>query len=111
MTDIVIAAAARTPIGSFSGALASVPAHTLGEIALRAAMERAKLEPGAVSDVILGQILSAGEGQNAARQAAVAAGIPYEKTAITVNQGGGPGLRAVGNGVQVNRHGRHAIVL
>src|SRR5260221_3907038 len=103
MTDIVIAAAARTPIGSFSGALASVPAHTLGEIALRAAMERAKLEPGAVSDVILGQILSAGEGQNAARQAAVAAGIPHEKTAVNLNQARGSGLRAVGQRFQAIR--------
>src|SRR5260221_14009785 len=91
MTDIVIAAAARTPIGSFSGALASVPAHTLGEIALRAAMERATLEPAADSDVILGQILSAGAGQNAARQAAGAGGNPHGKTTITGNNGGGAG--------------------
>ncbi len=110
-TDVVIAAAARTPIGSFNGALASLQAHSLGELALRAAMERAKLEPEAVSDVILGQILTAGEGQNPARQAAVAAGIPHEKTAITINQVCGSGLRAVAMGFQAIRNGDADIVL
>jgi acetyl-CoA C-acetyltransferase len=95
MTDIVIASAARTPVGSFSGAFASLPAHTLGTIALKAAMERAGVRPEEVDEVILGQILTAGAGQNPARQAAVAAGIPVERTAFGINQLCGSGLRAV----------------
>jgi acetyl-CoA C-acetyltransferase len=95
MDDIVIVSAARTPVGSFSGALGSLPAHELGTIALKAAMERAKLEPGDVDEVILGQVLAAGEGQNPARQAARAAGVPDSKTAFGINQVCGSGLRAV----------------
>ena len=95
MTEIVIASAARTPVGSFNGAFASLPAHALGTIALKAAMERAGVKPEAVDEVILGQILTAGAGQNPARQAAVAAGIPVERTAFGINQLCGSGLRAV----------------
>src|SRR5438105_2627977 len=86
MNDIVIVAAARTPVGSFSGALSSLSAHQLGTVALKAAIERAGLDPSDVDEVILGQILAAGEGQNPARQAARAAGLPDEKTAFAINQ-------------------------
>jgi acetyl-CoA C-acetyltransferase len=79
--DIVIVSAARTPVGSFNGTLSSVPAHTLGEVAIRAALERAHVAAADVDEVIMGQVLSAGQGQNPARQAAVAAGIPIDKTA------------------------------
>ncbi len=95
MTDIVIASAARTPVGSFNGAFASLPAHVLGTAAIKAAMERAKVEGGEVDEVILGQILAAGEGQNPARQASVGAGIPVEHTAFGINQLCGSGLRSV----------------
>ena len=93
--DIVIVSAARTPVGSFNGSLASVPAHTLGEVAIRAALERAQVAPADVDEVIMGQVLTAGQGQNPARQAAIAAGIPIEATAWGVNQVCGSGLRAV----------------
>ena len=95
MTDIVIASAARTPVGSFNGAFASLPAHALGTIAIQAALERAGVKAEEVDEVILGQILTAGAGQNPARQAAVAAGIPVERTAFGINQLCGSGLRAV----------------
>ena len=85
MTEIVIASAARTPVGSFNGSLSSLAAHDLGKVAIAEAMRRAEVAPGDVSEVILGQILAAGEGQNPARQAAVAAGIPYEVTAYGIN--------------------------
>jgi acetyl-CoA C-acetyltransferase len=111
MTDVVIAAAARTPVGSFNGALSSVPAHYLGTAAIVEAMKRAKVEAGDVSEVIMGQILSAGAGQNPARQAAVAAGIPVEKTAYGINQLCGSGLRAVALGYQAIRLGDSDIVV
>ena len=111
MTEVVIAGAARTPIGAFNGSLGSVPAHYLGEVAIRAALERAGVAPADVSEVIMGQILSAGEGQNPARQAAVAAGIPYEVTAYGVNQLCGSGLRTVALGYQAIRLGESAIVV
>ncbi len=100
MTEIVIASAARTPVGAFNGGLSSVPAHYLGEVAIRGAMERAKISADDVDEVILGQILSAGEGQNPARQAALKAGIPQEKTAYGINQLCGSGLRTVALGYQ-----------
>lgn len=104
MEDIVIVSAARTPVGNFNGSFAAMPAHELGKVAVQAAMERAGLEPGQVDEVILGQILAAGEGQNPARQAARAAGIPDEKTAFGINQLCGSGLRAVAlAGVVQNR--------
>jgi len=95
MTDIVIASAARTPVGAFNGAFASVPAHLLGATAIKAALARAKVEPGEVDEVILGQVLTGAAGQNPARQASVAAGIPVEHTAFGINQLCGSGLRAV----------------
>jgi len=98
--DIVIASAARTPIGSFNGGLSSVPAHELGEIAIRAALERAGVKAEDVGEVILGQVLTAGEGQNPARQAAIAAGVPESATAFTINQVCGSGLRAIALGAQ-----------
>src|ERR1700674_3812451 len=111
MTDIVIASAARTPVGAFNGGLASLAAHKLGEVAIAEAMRRAEVEPGEVNEVILGQILSAGEGQNPARQAAVGAGIPFEATAYSINQVCGSGLRTVALGYQAIRNGDSAIVV
>jgi len=97
---IVIAGAARTPVGSFNGSLSALQAHELGEAAIRAALERAKVEAGDVDEVILGQILTAGEGQNPARQASIGAGIPVESPAWSMNQLCGSGLRAVALGAQ-----------
>ena len=111
MTDIVIASAARTPVGSFSGAFASMTAHALGTIAIRAALERAGVSPEEVDEVILGQILTAGAGQNPARQAAVAAGIPVERTAFGINQLCGSGLRAVALAAQQIATGDASIVV
>jgi len=108
---IVIAGAARTPVGSFNGALSSLPAHALGQVAIEAALERAKVKPEDVSEVILGQILTAGEGQNPARQASIAAGIPVEAPAWGVNQLCGSGLRAVALGAQQVRLGDSNIVV
>src|SRR3954463_1383240 len=100
MTNIVIVSAARTPVGSFNGAFANTPAHELGAIAIKAALERAKVDPGEVDEVILGQILTAAQGQNPARQAAMNAGIPKESTAWGLNQLCGSGLRTVAIGLQ-----------
>jgi acetyl-CoA C-acetyltransferase len=111
MTEIVIASAARTPVASFNGAFASLPAHALGTIALKAAMERAGVKAEEVDEVILGQILTAGAGQNPARQAAVAAGIPVERTAFGINQLCGSGLRAVALAAQQIATGDAAIVV
>jgi acetyl-CoA C-acetyltransferase len=94
-TDIVIASAARTPVGSFNGAFANTPAHDLGAVAIKAALSRIKVGAEEVDEVILGQVLGAGEGQNPARQAAMKAGIPQDKTAFGINQVCGSGLRAV----------------
>jgi acetyl-CoA C-acetyltransferase len=111
MTDVVIAAAARTPVGAFNGGLSTLSAAELGRLAIAEALKRAKVEPGQVDEVILGQILTAGTGQNPARQAAVAAGIPYEKTAYQINQLCGSGLRAVALGYQAIQLGDSAIVV
>ncbi|QJE73772.1 acetyl-CoA C-acetyltransferase [Aerophototrophica crusticola] len=100
MVEVVIAGAARTPIGSFNGSLSSVPASFLGEVAIREALARAKTDAAEVSEVVLGQVLAAGTGQNAARQAAVKAGIPVERTAYAINQLCGSGLRTVALGYQ-----------
>ena len=110
-TDIVIAGAARTPIGAFNGAFAATPAHDLGTIAITAAMLRASVEPAEVTEVILGQVLSAGAGMNPARQAALNAGIPPESTAFGINQVCGSGLRAVAIGAQSIQAGDAAIVV
>ncbi len=108
---IVIASAARTPVGSFNGSLASLPAHELGKIAIKAALERAGVQPGDVSEVILGQILTAGQGQGPARQASIAAGIPVDTPAWGMNQICGSGLRAVALGMQQIKTGDAAIVV
>ncbi len=109
--DIVIVSAARTPVGSFNGVFGSVPAHVLGTVALRAALERAGLQGEEVDEVILGQILTAAQGQNPARKAAVDAGIPDSKTAFGINQLCGSGLRAVALGAQQIRTGESSIVV
>ena len=106
MTDIVITAAKRTPVGSFLGAFATTPAHELGRIAIEAALAQAGVAGEAVSEVILGQVLTAAQGQNPARQAAMAAGIPKEIPAWGVNQVCGSGLRAVALAAQAVRDGR-----
>ncbi|WP_198378186.1 acetyl-CoA C-acetyltransferase [Neoroseomonas rubea] len=111
MTEIVIAAAARTPVASFNGAFASLPAHALGTVAIKAALERAKVEGAEVDEVILGQILAAGAGQNPARQASVNAGIPVEHTAFGINQLCGSGLRAVALAAQQIATGDARIVV
>ena len=97
---IVIASAARTPVGSFNGAFANTPAHELGAAAIKGALERAKVDAAEVNEVVMGQILTAGEGQNPARQAAMEAGCPQETTAWALNQLCGSGLRAVAIGMQ-----------
>jgi len=110
-SPIVIAAAARTPIGSFSGALANVPAAELGTIAIKSALERANTKPDEVDEVIMGHVLSAGLGQNTARQAAIAAGIPVERTAYVINQVCGSGLRSVALAFQAISLGDAKIVV
>ncbi len=109
-TTIVIASAARTPVGSFNGSLSALPAHELGRIAIKAALERAHVEPGDVSEVIMGQILSAGAGQNPARQASINAGIPVDAPAWGMNQLCGSGLRAVALGAQQILDGASIVV-
>jgi acetyl-CoA C-acetyltransferase len=111
MTDVVIVGAARTPVGAFNGALSSVPASYLGQVAIAEALKRAKVDAKEVTEVILGQILTAGSGQNPARQAAVNAGIPVEKTAYAINQLCGSGLRAVALGFQAIKVGDSEIVV
>ncbi len=111
MPDIVIASAARTAVGAFNGAFANVPAHELGAAAIREVLQRAKVEPGEVDEVILGQILTAGEGQNPARPASIGAGLPKETTAFLINQLCGSGLRSVALGVQQIQTGDAAIVV
>jgi acetyl-CoA C-acetyltransferase len=111
MQDIVIASAARTPVGAFNGAFASLAAHDLGKVAIEAALSRAGLTGADVDEVILGQILSAGAGQNPARQAAVNAGIPVERTAFGINQLCGSGLRAVALAAQQIATGDAKIVV
>ncbi len=111
MTEIVLAGAVRTPIGSFNGGLRTVPAHVLGQTVIGEALKRANVDAKDVSEVIMGQILTAGEGQNPARQAAIGAGIPNEATAYTINQVCGSGLRSVALGYQAIRSGESSIVV
>jgi acetyl-CoA C-acetyltransferase len=110
-STIVIASAARTPVGSFNGSLSSLPASKLGEIAIKAALERAHVQPGDVSEVILGQVLTAAQGQGPARQASIGAGIPVDTPAWGVNQICGSGLRAIALGMQQIQTGSAAIVV
>src|SRR6185369_869566 len=100
MTDVVITAAKRTPVGSFLGAFATTPAHELGRVAIEAALAQASVSADDVSEVILGQVLTAAQGQNPARQASMAAGIPKEVPAWGLNQVCGSGLRAIVVGAQ-----------
>ena len=109
--DIVVAGAARTAVGSFNGAFANTPAHDLGAAAITAALTAANVAPGDVDEVILGQILAAGHGQNPARQAAMKAGIPQEATAFGINQLCGSGLRAVALGLQQIANGDADIIV
>jgi acetyl-CoA C-acetyltransferase len=109
--DIVIVGAARTAVGAFNGAFGALPAHELGRTAIKAALERAGVEPGRVSEVVMGQILTAGQGQNPARQASIAAGIPVETPGWGVNQLCGSGLRAVALGYQAIVNGDSDIVV
>ncbi|MCA1952367.1 MAG: acetyl-CoA C-acetyltransferase [Hyphomicrobiales bacterium] len=109
--SIVIASAARTAVGAFGGAFAEVPAHDLGAAAIRGALGRAKVEGAEVDEVIMGQVLAAGQGQNPARQAAMAAGIPQERTAWGLNQLCGSGLRAVAIGMQQIKSGDARIIV
>lgn len=108
---IVIVSAARTPVGAFGGSISTVPAHELGKVAIEAALSRANVEPGDVSEVILGQVLTAGVGQNPARQAAIAAGLPVDAPAWTINQVCGSGLRTVALGAQQILTGSADIVI
>jgi acetyl-CoA C-acetyltransferase len=110
MEDIVIVSAARTAVGSFNGAFGSTPAHVLGGVALKAAIERAGLSPADIDEVILGQVLSAAQGQNPARQTSRLAGIPDDKTAFGINQVCGSGLRAVALAAQQVLSGESKIV-
>src|SRR5881227_2589591 len=109
--DVVIVGAARTPVGAFNGAFGSLPAHELGKIAIAESLKRAGVEGAEVSEVILGQILTAGQGQNPARQASIAAGIPVEVPAWGVNQLCGSGLRSVALGYQAILNGDSEIVV
>jgi len=111
MSDIVIVSAARTPVGSFNGALASLPAHELGKIAIMAAVERAGIQAADVDEVIMGQVLQAGAGQGPARQASINAGIPMETPAWSLNQLCGSGLRAIALGAQQIQDGSADIVV
>jgi acetyl-CoA C-acetyltransferase len=111
LSDIVITAAKRTAVGSFMGAFGSTPAHELGRIAIVAALAQAGVAPEEVDEVILGQVLSAGQGQNPARQAAVNAGIPVERTAVGLNQLCGSGLRSVALAAQAIRAGDARIMV
>ncbi|MGZ5926636.1 MAG: thiolase family protein, partial [Rhizomicrobium sp.] len=111
MEEIVIVAGARTAVGAFNGAFASLPAHQLGKVAIEAALRRAKVDAGDVSEVILGQVLTAAQGQNPARQAAIAAGLPIGAPAWGINMVCGSGLRAVVLGAQAIRNGDSRIVV
>ena len=111
MKNVVIVSAVRTPIGAFNGSLASVPASTLGQTAIEAAMAHASITGNDVNDVVMGQVLCAGSGQNPARQAAVQAGIPVDRTAVTINQVCGSGLRAIAMGYQAVACGDADIVI
>ena len=109
--EIVIVGAARTAVGSFGGAFGSVPAHDLGATAIKAALERAKVSPDDVDEVIFGQVLTAGAGQNPARQAAIKAGIPEKATAWGLNQVCGSGLRTVAIGMQQIANGDAKVIV
>ncbi len=105
MEDVVIVDAARTAIGKFEGSLAAIPASALGAVVIKALLARQGLEPGQVDEVILGQVLTAGVGQNPARQAAIGAGLPVEVPALTINKVCGSGMKAIHLATQAIRCG------
>jgi acetyl-CoA C-acetyltransferase len=109
--DVVIVSATRTPVGAFNGAFANTPAHDLGAAAIKSALERAGIESNRVSEVIMGQILTAAQGQNPARQASIGAGIPVDSPAWAVNMLCGSGLRSVALGYQALKNGDSQIVV
>ena len=111
MTDIVIAAGARTPIGTIGGSLSNFEASELGQVVIAEALSRAKIDTEEVSEVIMGQVLAAGKGQNPARQASISAGVPIEVPAVTINQVCGSGLRAVAVGASSIQSGDSTIVV
>src|SRR3954468_17140207 len=111
MTDVVIVSAVRTPVGSFNGALSSLPAHELGRIAIQAAVQRAGVAPGDVDEVVMGQVLQAGAGQGPPRRAPINAGLPVETPAWSLNQLCGSGLRAVALAAQQIGDGSAKIVI
>ena len=111
MTDIVITAAKRTAVGSFLGSFANTPAHELGRIAIIAALEQAGVSADEISEVIFGQVLTAAQGQNPVRQAAVNAGIPVDRTAFAINQVCGSGLRSVALAAQAIQTGDASIMI
>ena len=110
-TDVFIVAAARTPVGTLNGALSSLPAHDLGATVIKNVLDRAKIPPENVSEVLMGQVLTAGAGQNPARQAAMKAGIPKEIPSTGVNMLCGSGLRTVVMGYQAIRNGDATVVV
>ena len=111
MNNVVIVDAARTPIGAFGGALASVPASTMGAVVIKKLLERNKLAADQIDEVILGQVLTAGTGQNPARQAAIEAGLPNECPAMTINKVCGSGLKAVHLAAQAIKCGDADVVI
>src|SRR3982751_1855626 len=111
MTEVVIVSAVRTPVGSFNGALSSLPAHELGKIVIQAAVERAGVPAADVDEVIMGQVLQAGAGQGPARQASINAGLAVETPAWSLNQLCGSGLRAIALAAQQIQDGSCAIVV
>lgn len=111
MTEVIIASATRTAVGAFGGSLAGIPAAKLGEIVIKAALERAGVAPGDVSETIMGHVLQAAQGQNTARQASIGAGVPQERPAMTINQVCGSGLRAVALAAQAVRGGEASIIV
>ena len=112
MTDeVVIVAAGRTPIGSFGGTPANIPAHSLGAAVIKSLLEKTGLDPAQIDEVILGQVLTAGEGQNPARQAAIEAGLPHSVPAMTINKVCGSGLKAVHLAAQAIKCGDAEIII
>ncbi|TRX72730.1 thiolase family protein, partial [Pseudomonas mangiferae] len=111
MQDVVIVAATRTAIGSFQGSLAQVPATELGAVVIRALLEKTGLDPATVDEVILGQVLTAGAGQNPARQSALKAGLPHSVPAMTINKVCGSGLKALHLATQAIRCGDAEVVI
>ncbi|AIF81951.1 acyltransferase [endosymbiont of Acanthamoeba sp. UWC8] len=109
--EVVIVSALRTAVGNFNGTLSSMPAHKMSEILIKKTLENTKVAPNEVSEVIMGQILTSGEGQNPARQASIGSGLPYTTTAFTINQVCGSGLRAVALGYQAILTGQAKIVI